>query len=158
MRRALAVVFLVVAAAGCPRGEDAHRQVEQTLADRENGLNRSDLQLYLSAISRAYGNDVSAPAGVSVPTFARLEKRAARMFTVIDKIVYTSSERSIYDEPDGRVRVIQRYAMELHPRRATDATSAPVTGAAPAVKSLSGQEQLWLVREADGRWRIVGGL
>lgn len=153
------IVLTAALLAGCPKADTSHSEVEQTLTDRENGLNRRDLALYLSAVSRDYGKDVTGYTdAATIATFATLEKRATRLFGMLEQIRYTSSERSLYDETDGRVRVIQRYVMELYPRQATATTAAPVTAERRNFKSLSGQEQLWLVREADGRWRIVAGL
>jgi hypothetical protein len=129
-------LWIWLALVGCTEKDQWSKQANQSLLNRERGLNEKNLKLYLSAVSSQYGGD---PTG-----FTRIQARAEALFGSIDEISYTSSERSLYREDDGRVRVIQRFAMDLK--------------RAGKTKSLSGQEQLYLIQDRDGNFRIVDGL
>lgn len=137
MRHFAAAALALALLAGCtapaqPAKPDA--AVARTLALREDGFNRKDLALYMRAVSPRYGGDATG--------YTRIETRAKALFSAIDKITYTSSERQVYDEPP-RVRVVQRYAMELE--KGGERISR------------SGQEQLYLERDGAD-YKIVDGL
>lgn len=131
--RALVAAALLLGA--CQERPAVQLEVDKTMGRRESGLNKKDLALYMSAVSNRYGGDATG--------YTRIEKRATVLFREIDAITYTSSERQIYEEPDERVRVVQRYAMELNRKGERI--------------SRSGQEQLYLVKEG-GTLKIVDGL
>lgn len=131
--RALAAAALLLVA--CEQRAPVSLEVDKTMGRRESGLNTKNLALYMSSVSRGYGGDATG--------FTRIENRAKLLFREIDGITYTSSERQVYEEPDKRVRVVQRYAMEL----LRDGERI----------SRSGQEQLYLVEEG-GDLKIVDGL
>lgn len=133
MRRVLLAAVLLLAA--CENKPPVSLEVDKTMGRREGGLNKKDLALYMSAVSANYGGDATG--------YTRIEKRAKLLFREIDGITYTSSERQVYEEPDKRLRVVQRYAMEL--MRGGERISR------------SGQEQLYLVHEGDSL-KIVDGL
>lgn len=123
-------------AASCQQENPWQSHVNAALDMRERGLNEKNMALYLSVVSQNYGGDATG--------HTRIKERAEKLFGSIDQIRYTSSERSLYQEDDGRIRAVQRFAMDLMRNQKS--------------KSLSGQEQLFLAQDADGKFRIVDGL
>lgn len=116
------------------KAESPSDRAARTLVARERALNEKNLELYLSAISRNYAG---SPNG-----YERMRVRAEGLFRTVDVIRYTSFQRTMYEEP-GRVRVVQRYTMDLVRNGEK--------------KTLAGQEQLILAEE-DGQYRIIDGL
>ncbi len=132
----LAVLFAVLfAAVACTLEKSPQQMADETLSLREQALNKRNLPMYMKAVSARYGGTATGAA--------QLEARAGKLFSTLDEIRYTSFERQFYQDDGGRIQVVQRFTMEL--------TSEGNT------KSLSGQEQLFLVEEG-GRWLIVDGL
>jgi ketosteroid isomerase-like protein len=134
MRRHLRILLLfsVFILLGCTVSEE--ERVHQTLNRREEALQKKDIALYLSCISKAYqdkGED-----------FSQLQKRMEGYFRIFDPIKYNSWDRSIHIEGDGAT-VIQQFHLEVGKQGRTN--------------RYSGKEALFLKRE--GRtWRIVKGL
>jgi ketosteroid isomerase-like protein len=117
---------------GCTASED--ERVHQTLNRREEALQKRDLPLYLSCISKAYqdrGED-----------FGQLHKRIEGYFKTFDQIRYTCWDRSVHIEGDG-AWVTQQFHLETERQGRTNRYSA--------------KETLFLKREGN-EWRIIRGL
>ncbi len=132
--RAVAFTLVLLSLACVPGATPAEKAVE-TLAVREKALNARDLDLYMTTIAPGYGGSATGPAAIRA--------RASRLFEGIDAIRYSTDERSVYEEPDGRVRVIQRFVMELEREGVR--------------RNLAGREEIFLT-PLDGRMLIVDGL
>jgi ketosteroid isomerase-like protein len=133
MRKHLHIFLLsVFILLGCTVSEE--ERVHQTLNQREEALQKRDIVLYLSCISKTYqdkGED-----------FSQLQGRMERYFRTFDQIKYNSWDRSIHIEGDAAT-VIQQFHLEVGKQGRTN--------------RYSGKEALFLKRE--GRtWRIAKGL
>jgi outer membrane lipoprotein-sorting protein len=109
-------------------------KIFQTLSRRQEALQKRDLSLYLSCISKAYqdnGEDVS-----------RLQKRIEGYFKTFDRITYSSWDRSV--QIDGETStVIQRFSLEVEKGEKKN--------------RYAGEEVLFLKKEGR-EWKIIKGL
>ncbi len=133
MRRPFPILLLAVfILLGCSVSEE--EGVLETLNRREEALQKRDIALYLSCISKAYqdkGED-----------FSQLQKRMDGYFKTFDQIKYSSWDRTIQMEGEG-ASVIQQFHLEVEKQRRTN--------------RYSGKEALFLKREGR-KWRIIRGL
>ncbi len=109
-------------------------KIFQTLSRRQEALQKRDLSLYLSCISKAYqdkGEDVS-----------RLQKRIEGYFETFDRITYSSWDQSV--QIDGETStVIQRFSLEVEKGEKKN--------------RYAGEEVLFLKKEGR-EWKIIKGL
>ena len=124
----LPVLFLLT----CQVSEE--EKIFQTLSRRQEALEKRDLSLYLSCISKSYQDkeeDVS-----------RLQKRIEGYFKTFDRITYSSWDRSV--QTDGETStVIQRFSLEVEKGEKKN--------------RYAGEEVLFLKKEG-GQWKIIKGL
>ena len=124
----LPVLFLLT----CQVSEE--EKIFQTLSRRQEALQKRDLSLYLSCISKSYQDkeeDVS-----------RLQKRIEGYFKTFDRITYSSWDRSV--QTDGETStVIQRFSLEVEKGEKKN--------------RYAGEEVLFLKKEG-GQWKIIKGL
>jgi hypothetical protein len=124
----LPVLFLLT----CQVSEE--EKIFQTLSRRQEALQKRDLSLYLSCISKAYqdkGEDVS-----------RLQKRIEGYFETFDRITYSSWDQSV--QIDGETStVIQRFSLEVEKGEKKN--------------RYAGEEVLFLKKEGR-EWKIIKGL
>lgn len=124
----LPVLFLLT----CQVSEE--EKIFQTLSRRQEALQKRDLSLYLSCISKAYQDkeeDVS-----------RLRKRIEGYFETFDRITYSSWDQSV--QIDGETStVIQRFSLEVEKGEKKN--------------RYAGEEVLFLKKEGR-EWKIIKGL
>ena len=124
----LPVLFLLT----CQVSEE--ERIFQTLSRRQEALQKRDLSLYLSCISKSYQDkeeDVS-----------RLQKRIEGYFKTFDRITYSSWDRSV--QIDGETStVIQRFSLEVEKGEKKN--------------RYAGEEVLFLKKEGR-QWKIIKGL
>jgi len=124
----LPVLFLLT----CQVSEE--ERIFQTLSRRQEALQKRDLSLYLSCISKSYQDkeeDVS-----------RLQKRIEGYFKTFDRITYSSWDRSV--QTDGETStVIQRFSLEVEKGEKKN--------------RYAGEEVLFLKKEGR-QWKIIKGL
>jgi ketosteroid isomerase-like protein len=109
-------------------------KIFQTLNRRQEALQKKDLSLYLSCISKAY-QDKEEDA-------SRLQKRIEGYFKTFDRITYSSWDRSV--QIDGETStVIQRFSLEVEKGEKKN--------------RYAGQEVLFLKKEGR-HWKIIKGL
>ena len=122
------VLFLLT----CQVSEE--EKIFQTLSRRQEALEKRDLSLYLSCISKSYQDkeeDVS-----------RLQKRIEGYFKTFDRITYSSWDRSV--QIDGETStVIQRFSLEVEKGEKKN--------------RYAGEEVLFLKKEGR-QWKIIKGL
>ena len=124
----LPIVFLLA----CQVSEE--EKIYQMLNRRQEALQKRDLSLYLSCISRAYQDKEE--------DFNGLEKRIDGYFKTFDQIAYSSWDRSV--EIDGeKATAIQQFYLE--------------TEKGEKKNSYSGKEALFLKKEGK-EWKIIKGL
>ncbi len=123
------LVFLLLA---CQVSEE--EKIYQVLNRRQEALQRRDLSLYLSCISRAYQDKEE--------DFSRLQKRIGGYFKTFDKISYSCWDRSTQVDGDAAV-VIQSFYLEVEKGENKN--------------HYSGKEFLFLKREGKD-WKIIKGL
>jgi len=124
----LPVLFLLA----CQVSEE--EKINQMVNRRQEALQKKDLSLYLSCISRAYQDKEE--------DFSGLEKRIDGYFKTFDRIAYSSWDRSIEIE-GNTVTVIQQFYLE--------------TEKGEKKKSYSGKEALFFKKEGK-EWKIIKGL
>ncbi len=109
-------------------------KIYQTLNRRQEALQKKDLSLYLSCISRAYQNEGE--------DYDRLQKRIKGYFVNFDRISYSSWDRSL--QIDGETStVLQQFYLEVEK--------------GDQKSRYSGTEALFLKREGKA-WKIIKGL
>jgi hypothetical protein len=124
----LPVLFLLA----CQVSEEG--KIYQTLNRRQEALQKRDLSLYLSCISKAYQDKEE--------DFYRLQKRIEGYFKTFDRITYSSWDRSV--QIDGETStVIQQFYLEVEKGEKKN--------------HYSGKEVLFLKKEGK-EWRIIKGL
>jgi hypothetical protein len=109
-------------------------KIYQTLSRRQGALQKRDLSLYLSCISKAYQDKEE--------DFYRLQKRIEGYFKTFDRITYSSWDRSV--QIDGETStVIQQFYLEVEKGEKKN--------------HYSGKEVLFLKKEGK-EWKIIKGL
>jgi len=124
----LPVLFLLA----CQVSEE--EKINQMVNRRQEALQKKDLSLYLSCISRAYQDKEE--------DFSGLEKRIDGYFKTFDRIAYSSWDRSIEIE-GNTATVIQQFYLE--------------TEKGEKKKGYSGKEALFFKKEGK-EWKIIKGL
>jgi hypothetical protein len=124
----LPVLFLLT----CQVSEE--EKIYETLSRRQEALQKRDLSLYLSCISKAYQDEEE--------DVSRLQKRIEGYFKTFDRITYSSWDRSV--QIDGETStVIQRFSLEVERGEKKN--------------RYAGQEVLFLKKEGR-QWKIIKGL
>jgi ketosteroid isomerase-like protein len=124
----LPILFLLA----CQASEE--EKIYQILNRRQEALQKRDLTLYLSCISKAYQDKEE--------DFNRLEKRIEGYFKTFDRIAYSNWDRSV--QIDGETAtVIQQFHLEVEKGEKKN--------------RYSGKEALLLKKEGK-EWKIVRGL
>jgi len=134
MRRPfLSILFFIsILLLACQISEE--EKIYQTLNRRQEALQKKDLSLYLSCISRAYQNKEE--------DFDGLQKRIEGYFKTFDRISFSNWDRSV--QIDGETATaIQQFHLEVEKGEKKN--------------SYSGKEALFLQKEGK-QWRIIGGL
>jgi ketosteroid isomerase-like protein len=133
MRRSLLYVLLpIFFLLACQVSEE--EKIYQVLNRRQEALQKRDLSLYLSCISKAYQDKEE--------DFQRLQKRIGRYFETFDRISYSCWDRSI--QVDGETAaVIQSFYLEVEKGGNKN--------------HYSGKEILYLKKEGKD-WKIIKGL
>jgi ketosteroid isomerase-like protein len=124
----LPVLFLLA----CQVSEE--EKIYQMVNRRQEALQKKDLSLYLSCISRAYQDKEE--------DFSGLEKRIDGYFKTFDRITYSTWDRSVEIE-GNTATVIQQFYLE--------------TEKGEKKKSYSGKEALFFKKEGK-EWKIIKGL
>lgn len=124
----LPVLFLLA----CQVSEE--EKIYQMMNRRQEALQRKDLSLYLSCISRAYQDKEE--------DFSGLEKRIEGYFKTFDRIAYSSWDRSVEIE-GNTATVIQQFYLE--------------TEKGEKKNRYSGKEALFFKKEGK-EWKIIKGL
>ena len=123
-------IFLLLLA--CQISEE--EKIYQTLDRRQEALQKKDLSLYLSCISRAYQDKEE--------DFDRLQKRIEGYFKTFNRISYTNWDRSV--QIDGEMATaIQQFQLEVEKGEKEN--------------RYWGKEALLLKKEGK-QWRIIKGL
>jgi hypothetical protein len=124
----LPILFLLA----CQVSEE--EKIYQILNRRQEALQKRDLSLYLSCISKVYQDKEE--------DFNRLQKRIEGYFKTFDRISYSSWDRSV--QIDGETAtVIQQFYLEVEKGEKKN--------------RYSGKEALFLKKEGKG-WKITKGL
>jgi hypothetical protein len=124
----LPILFLLA----CQVSEE--EKIYQILNRRQEALQKRDLSLYLTCISKAYQDKEE--------DFNRLQKRIEGYFKTFDRISYSSWDRSV--QIDGETAtVIQQFYLEVEKGEKKN--------------RYSGKEALFLKKEGKG-WKITKGL
>jgi hypothetical protein len=124
----LPILFLLT----CQVSEE--EKIYQVLNRRQEALQKRDLSLYLSCISKAYQDKEE--------DFNRLQKRIEGYFKTFDRISYSCWDRSIQVDGETAV-VIQPFYLEVEKGENKN--------------HYSGKEVLFLKREGRD-WKIIKGL
>ena len=123
-------IFLLLLA--CQISEE--ERIYQTLDRRQEALQKKDLSLYLSCISRTYQDKEE--------DFDRLQKRIEGYFKTFNRISYTNWDRSV--QIDGEMATaIQQFQLEVEKGEKEN--------------RYWGKEALLLKKEGK-QWRIIKGL
>jgi len=123
-------IFLLLLA--CQISEE--EKIYQTLDRRQEALQKKDLSLYLSCISRAYQDKEE--------DFDRLQKRIEGYFKTFNRISYSNWDRSV--QIDGEMATaIQQFQLEIEKGEKKN--------------RYSGKEVLLLKKEGK-QWRMIKGL
>jgi hypothetical protein len=118
--------------ASCSRSEQA--QVEKVLETRRLGLEKKDVELYMSSISPRYGGQAE---GASL-----LREKALEMMAGFDSIQMSVSSRQV-SITDQNAEALQTYEVKVRKGE--------------QVRELRGKEKIGL-RKEEGGWKIVSGL
>jgi ketosteroid isomerase-like protein len=121
----LPILFLLA----CQTSEE--EKIYQTLNRRQEALQKRDLSLYLSCISKAYQDQEE--------DFNRLQKRIEGYFKTFDRIAYSSWDRSVQIDGDTAF-VIQPFHLEVEKGEKKN--------------RYSGKEVLFLKKEGK-EWKII---
>jgi ketosteroid isomerase-like protein len=124
----LPILFLLA----CQASEE--EKIYQILNRRQEALQKRDLTLYLSCISKAYQDKEE--------DFNRLEKRIEGYFKTFDRITYSNWDRSVHMEGETAT-VIQQFHLEVEKGEKKN--------------RYSGKEALFFKKEGRG-WKIIKGL
>ena len=131
-KRSLSFLLPVLFLLACQISEE--EKINQILNRRQEALQKRDLSLYLSCISRAYQDKEE--------DFYRLQKRIEGYFKTFDRITYSSWDRSV--QIDGETSTItQQFYLEVEKGEKKN--------------HYSGREVLFLKKEGKA-WKILRGL
>ena len=126
------LIFIFVLLLACQNS--AEEKIYQTLNRRQEALQKKDLSLYLSCISKAYQDKEE--------DFGRLQTRIEGYFKTFDRISYSSWDRSI--QIDGeKATAIQQFQLEAEKGEKKN--------------RYAGKEALYLKKEGK-EWKIIKGL
>jgi len=126
----LFLIFLLLLT--CQDSEE--EKIYQTLNRRQEALQKKDLPLYLSCISRAYQDKEE--------DFDGLQKRMEGYFKTFNRISYSNWDRSV--QIDGETAIaIQQFQLEVEKGEKKN--------------RYSGKEALFLRKEGK-QWKIIKGL
>ena len=126
----LFLIFLLLLT--CQDSEE--EKIYQTLNRRQEALQKRDLSLYLSCISRAYQDKEE--------DFDGLQKRIEGYFKTFNRISYSNWDRSV--QIDGETAIaIQQFQLEVEKGEKKN--------------RYSGKEALFLKKEGK-QWKIIKGL
>jgi len=131
-KRFLPLILPVLFLLACQISEE--EKIYQTLNRRQEALQKRDLSLYLSCISKAYqdkGEDAY-----------RLQERIEGYFKTFDRVTYSSWDRSVQIEGDSST-VIQQFYLEVEKGTKKN--------------HYSGEEVLFLKKEGKD-WKFIKGL
>ncbi|HXX33158.1 MAG TPA: nuclear transport factor 2 family protein, partial [Thermodesulfobacteriota bacterium] len=109
-------------------------KIDRILNQRQEALQKKDLSLYLSCISKAYQDKEE--------DFEGLQKRIKRYFETFNRISYSCWDRS-FQIDGGTAIVTQQFYLEVEK--------------AEKKNHYSGKEVLFLKKEGKG-WKIIKGL
>ena len=132
IKRFLPLVLPVLFLLACPISEE--EKIYQTLNQRQEALQKRDLSLYLSCISKAYQDKEE--------DVYRLQERIEGYFKTFDRITYSSWDRSVQIEGDTST-VIQQFYLEVEKGEKKN--------------HYSGKEVLFLKKEGK-EWKFIKGL
>ena len=133
MRRSLlSFLILILFLLACQVSEE--EKIYQVLNRRQEALQKRDLALYLSCISKAYQDKEE--------DFNRLQKRIEGYFRTFDRISYSCWDRSLQVDGETAI-VIQPFYLEVEKGEKKN--------------HYSGKEVLFLKKEGKG-WKIIKGL
>ena len=124
----LPILFLLA----CQASEE--EKIYQILNRRQEALQKKDLSLYLSCISKAYQDKEE--------DFNRLEKRIEGYFKTFDRIAYSNWDRSVQIDGEAAT-VIQQFHLEVEKGEKKN--------------RYSGKEALFFKKEGR-EWKIIKGL
>jgi hypothetical protein len=131
-KRSLSFLLPVLFLLACQISEE--EKINQILNRRQEALQKRDLSLYLSCISRAYQDKEE--------DFYRLQKRIEGYFKTFNRITYSSWDRSV--QIDGETSTVtQQFYLEVEKGEKKN--------------HYSGREVLFLKKEGKA-WKIIRGL
>jgi len=131
-RHFLSFLLLILFLLACQVSEE--EKIYQILNRRQEALQKKDLSLYLSCISKGYQDKEE--------DFSRIEKRIEGYFKTFDRIAYSSWDRSVHIEGDTAT-IIQQFYLEVEKREKKN--------------RYSGKEALFFKKERR-EWKIIKGL
>jgi ketosteroid isomerase-like protein len=102
MRKSFYLLFTIFFLLTCQVSEE--ERIHQVLNRREEALQKKNLSLYLSCISKVYQDKEE--------DFSRLQNRIEGYFKTFDQIRYSSWERSVHIE-GKTATVIQQFQLEV---------------------------------------------
>ncbi len=132
IKRFLPLVLPVLFLLACQISEE--EKIYQILNRRQEALEKKDLSLYLSCISKAYQDKEE--------DVYRLQERIEGYFKTFDRITYSSWDRSVQIEGDTST-VIQQFYLEVEKGEKKN--------------HYSGKEVLFLKKEGK-EWKFIKGL
>ncbi len=132
IKRFLPLVLPVLFLLACQISEE--EKIYQILNRRQEALQKKDLSLYLSCISKAYQDKEE--------DVYRLQERIEGYFKTFDRITYSSWDRSVQIEGDTST-VIQQFYLEVEKGEKKN--------------HYSGKEVLFLKKEGR-EWKFIKGL
>jgi len=131
-RSSLFFVLFFLFVLACQVSEE--EKIDRILNQRQEALQKKDLSLYLSCISKAYQDKEE--------NFEGLQKRIKRYFETFNRISYSCWDRSF--QIDGETAIVtQQFYLEVEK--------------AEKKNHYSGKEVLFLKKEGKG-WKIIKGL
>jgi hypothetical protein len=132
IKRFLPFLLPILFVLACQISEE--EKIYQTLSRRQEALQKKDLSLYLSCISKAYQDKEE--------DFYRLQKRIEGYFKTFDRITYSSWDRSVQNDGETST-VIQQFYLEVEKGEKKN--------------HYSGKEVLFLKKEGK-KWKFIKGL
>ncbi len=118
----------------CSCGAKPEDEIAETLDKREQGMEKKDLELYMSAVAKDYNDGEDTQRTIKI--------KAKRNMDLFDDIDFQVEKRTIYLE-DDQAKVVQKYILSF---------------TLPAGRKSAKGEELLTLREGKDGWKIVGGL